>query len=62
MDKILTDNDWFNFILDSFFAGSNNVKDYSKNIKLPLYINCRFKLPDFDDYLKCTRYRTCNNK
>ena len=59
MERILTDKDWFNFILNSFFAGSTNVKDYSKNNRLPYYLNCRFKLPDLDDYLKCTNYRTC---
>ena len=31
-----------------------NIEDMSK------FMYCRFKENTFDDYLKCTRYRTCN--
>lgn len=59
--KIMNDNDWLEFIVKSFFSDSiTSVGQNIKNKNFPLFISCRFNISIFDDYLKCTHYRTCN--
>ena len=58
VDKIMYDKDSFNFIIDSFYAQGVEKLSYINNKRLPHYISCRFNESIFDDYLKCTGYRT----
>ncbi len=58
VDKIIDDKDSFEFIIDSFYAQGVEKLSYINNKRLPHYISCRFNESIFDDYLKCTGYRT----
>lgn len=58
-EKIMTDKDWFDRLV-SYFFGDGVAKDaYNKNNNLPKYFSCRYKVFVFDDYLRCTHYKTC---
>ena len=58
IDRINKDKDWLNFIMDSFYAQGVEKQSYVNNPRMGNYLTCRFKESVFDDYLKCTGYRT----
>ena len=58
VERILNDNDWFNFIMDTFYAQGIEKLSYINNKKIGNYLTCRFKEGVFDDYLRCTGYHT----
>ena len=58
VDKIMEGKDSFEFFIDSFYAQGVEKLSYINNKRLPHYISCRFNESIFDDYLKCTGYRT----
>jgi hypothetical protein len=55
---MLTDKDWFKFITDTFYAQGVEKMSYIGNKRLPNFLTCRFKESVFDDYMRCTGYRT----
>jgi hypothetical protein len=60
VSQLLTDEKWFDFVLDEFFSDGNSL--YQQNVKkqkMSQFLNCRFKIGVFDDYMDCTKYRTC---
>jgi hypothetical protein len=58
IEKILKDKDWFNFITDTFYAQGIEKMSYIGNKRLANFLTCRFSEGVFDDYMKCTGYRT----
>lgn len=57
-EKMLNDTNVFSAVIDAFFAQGIDKKDYIGDNRLANFISCRFKIDVFDDYLKCTNYRT----
>jgi sphingomyelin phosphodiesterase len=60
VELMLTDSEWMKFINSMFFADGSALTDlYIKDQRFPKFINCRFKIGVFDEYLRCTGFRTC---
>jgi sphingomyelin phosphodiesterase len=56
--KMKNDDKWFDIATDIFYAQGIEKDNQVKNKRLPLYLTCRFKEDVFDEYFKCTGYRT----
>src|SRR5690242_3488387 len=54
----MIDKQWFNFITDAFYAQGVEKEAHINNANLLNYFACRFKKSVFDEYLRCTGYRT----
>lgn len=51
---------FYQFIINNFFADSkNDIGEHMPNKNFAKYITCRFNEQVFDDYLRCTKYKTC---
>lgn len=58
-ELIAQNSEFFDFVIDNFFAGGPEKLDHITNKNLAKYISCRFRIDVFDDYLRCTKYKTC---
>jgi hypothetical protein len=55
---MLEDKNVFDFVLDTFYAQGVEKQSYINNKRLPNFMTCRFNISVFDEYLRCTGYRT----
>jgi len=58
IDRMEKEADWFNIVTDYFYAEGTEKKSYITNKKLAKFFTCRFRESIFDDYMRCTSYRT----